>query len=166
MKNLKFVIGATLFCTILNAQKASNKEFINEVNVQKSSIPGIVVKNEVIGKLDTSQVTISGEVLSKNESVPFANITLLDDQNKSVGTITDSEGIYKILVKPGKYTIKFYCSGYNKVTIQKLQVNKGEQREIIVDLGILGGNHTYYILSEKELNPEELKKEQEKLSFE
>ncbi|MBL7917684.1 MAG: carboxypeptidase regulatory-like domain-containing protein [Bacteroidia bacterium] len=165
MKNLKFVILTMLMSTFLNAQKESKKEFVHEININNPSIPGVIVRNEVIGKSDSANVIVSGQVLSKNENVSFANISFIDEKKQSVGTISDSEGNYKISIKPGKYTIKFYCSGYNKVSIQNLQLLKGETREIIVDLGIIGGNHTYYIVTDKELTPAELKLEQDKLHF-
>ena len=92
---------------------------------------------------------LKGTVLDteKNEAVPFASIALFQDNELVIATTTDLDGQYLIKpLKPGKYTVKISCVGFNSVNISgvslepdkttthdfMMQMNKVQLSEVVV----------------------------------
>lgn len=61
--------------------------------------------------------TISGKVVDETDVIPFANISITDDNNKIVtGSTTDENGLFSIEVALSTYNIEISYMGYNKFT--------------------------------------------------
>ena len=70
---------------------------------------------------------ITGNVSDfSGEPLPFANIILKESNN---GTSTDSKGFYKILSKPGNYTIEVSYVGYQK-SVKKITLYPNKNIEL------------------------------------
>lgn len=73
-------------------------------------------------------VFIYGKVMDENNSpLPYANISI---KETNIGTSTDSRGNYKLVTKPGKYTLEISYVGFEKKSLeinlkpdQSLQLN-------------------------------------------
>ncbi|MEQ9439104.1 MAG: TonB-dependent receptor [Cyclobacteriaceae bacterium] len=78
--------------------------------------------------------TISGNITSAGEPVPFANIEVL---NTSRGTSADGEGYYQInTLEAGTYELRASSVGYES-SIKKVLLNEGEQ--LTVDITMTEG---------------------------
>ncbi len=61
--------------------------------------------------------TITGKLTDKemnNEALPFANVLI---KGTTIGTQTDFEGLYTLVVAPGTYTIQFSFLGYKTIEL-------------------------------------------------
>ena len=60
-----------------------------------------------------SAQTIKGKVADKNDIIPFANVTITDNQNKIIaGTTSDDNGLFELKVAKGTYTFTVSYLGY------------------------------------------------------
>lgn len=78
------------------------------------------------------QAVVTGKLFNpKGNPVPLASVALYDTTGSSLleGTATDSSGIFRLVVDPGKYRLKISYLSYQPVT-RKLQLEAGEQRQM------------------------------------
>lgn len=73
---------------------------------------------------------VCGKVRSKNESLPFASITI---KGKNSGTSSNSEGAYEMRLPAGHYTLVFQYIGYRSKTIE-IELNKDRKLDIELEL--------------------------------
>lgn len=83
-----------------------------------------------------SQSIISGKVIDGefNDVLPFANISLLLNDEIIDGTTTDFEGAYSFEVQPGTYSIEFSFVGYASQKITGINVKEGQDNEVSIVL--------------------------------
>jgi hypothetical protein len=140
------------------------KVYEYEICVFKNAKPGRIIKNQTIGIADTTVAYISGRVYEKQDSIPFANISLTNSSGQKFGTQTDINGNYKLCIPKGKYSFLIQYIGHNDFIIKKLKLGTGQMQELIIDIGTGGGFHTYGIFSKKPLTDKELKAKEKKLA--
>ena len=97
----------------------------------------------VVGGLLISLMTfaqngiIKGKVIDteSNESIPFANIALMEGDNIITGTVTDGGGSFKLeQVETGNYNITVSFLGYEPSTIKDISISKNAR---VVDLKLV-----------------------------
>ena len=78
----------------------------------------------------TSRIT--GKVFDKEfqEPLPFANIVI----GQMDGTVTDFDGVYSVELEAGVYSIRFSFVGFNTITVENIELAKGEVKEIDIYL--------------------------------
>ncbi len=79
---------------------------------------------------------ISGIVNDKDfqEPLPFANVMI---EGTTEGITTDFDGIYRLEVAPGTYTLIFSFVGYETVKVADIEVKSSEVSEVNLSLGTL-----------------------------
>ena len=79
---------------------------------------------------------ISGIVNDKDfqEPLPFANVMI---EGTTEGITTDFDGIYRLEIAPGTYTLVFSFVGYETVKVADVEVKSGEVSEVNLSLGTL-----------------------------
>lgn len=158
-----------LCATLANGQVSKNdsvKEYEYKIYVYKKGKTGQVIKNRTTGIGDTTIAFVSGQVLEKNEPVPFVNVSFTNSSGQKSGAISDIDGYYKIHLKKDIYEISYQNVGYNEFNIKKFKLGSGQMQEIIVDLGTASGYHNYLLSFKKPISDKELKKLEKKLSDE
>ncbi|HMG16166.1 MAG TPA: carboxypeptidase-like regulatory domain-containing protein [Saprospiraceae bacterium] len=105
----------------------------------------IVLQNKKIGIADTVMALITGTIFdNKGKPIDFVVLNLISlAGNSKYGTFTDSLGNFKLFLPSNKYRLITFSVGYSSLTIDKLQLNSGEIREIKLKLGV--GSGVYYI---------------------
>lgn len=89
----------------------------------KATVPQQSIAKEVI---DSVTITgLRGTVFTDDktkEPVPFANVTIRQDDKLVTGTQTDFDGNFALkpfTLRPGKYQIRFSCVGYSTFTLNQ-----------------------------------------------
>lgn len=79
--------------------------------------------------------TIKGTVFDgeTNETLPFANIYLEND--KSIGTTSDIDGNYKLILAPGTYTVVFSFTSFEPIK-EEITVGANQVIEKVIKLGV------------------------------
>lgn len=124
-----------------------------------------VIKNERIGNGDTSLVLIRGTICDyEKQPIIFVALNLLNLTDSSkYGVITDTSGNFKLYLPAGKYKLKAMSLGYTSLIIDELSLEKGELRELKLQLGNGGAFTSYTIQSDKPLSEKKLKKLEKRL---
>ncbi|NOT76699.1 MAG: TonB-dependent receptor [Cyclobacteriaceae bacterium] len=95
--------------------------------MRKISLVLLLAAVVTVGYSQVSKVTLSGVVKEKSSGVvlPYVNVLLKNESDSAfvTGTISDSEGRFVIVTKPGNYILDFSFVGYTRV-IQPVLVGK------------------------------------------
>ena len=70
--------------------------------------------------------TLKGSVLeeSNGETIPFANVALMQGERVISGTSTDFDGVFQLTnIPPGSYDVRFSFIGYNTVIKTGVVIN-------------------------------------------
>jgi TonB-linked SusC/RagA family outer membrane protein len=59
-----------------------------------------------------SQITVSGVVTAASDGLPLPGVSIIDDNNSSVGTVTDFDGNYTITIENPDTNLKFTYVGF------------------------------------------------------
>lgn len=64
-------------------------------------------------QLSWSQIlSVSGRILDETSGIGIRSVSVFEAK-QGIGTISNSEGYYKLLIKPGEKTLKVTCSGFH-----------------------------------------------------
>ncbi|MFD2034472.1 carboxypeptidase-like regulatory domain-containing protein [Belliella marina] len=77
---------------------------------------------------------IQGKVRNpiSNESIPFANIVVLDSE---IGTVSDENGVYRIEgIEPGLYNVRASFVGFRSKTVYEVQVSRSKAVQLDFEL--------------------------------
>lgn len=77
-------------------------------------------------------VTGAIQDLEFQEPLPFANVTV---EGSADGTTTDFDGVFRLELAPGTYTLVFSFVGYETVRVESVDVVSGETNEINLSMG-------------------------------
>ncbi len=83
----------------------------------------------IIGSVTAQQRTITGTVTSASDGLALPGVTVVVDEDRSVGAITDANGMYTLRVSPGAENLVFSFIGMETKTL-----NIGSSTEINVAL--------------------------------
>ncbi len=87
-------------------------------SVADSSSKNAVIYGKVMDKLDKS-------------GLPGVNVIV---KGTSIGVATDSDGKYRLTLKPGEYTLEFTYIGFETVLMTAIRVKSGEQKEVNLEM--------------------------------
>lgn len=66
-----------------------------------------------------SQITVSGVVTAASDGLPLPGVSIIDDNNSTVGTVTDFDGNYTITIENPDTNLKFMYVGF-KSLVEKI----------------------------------------------
>ncbi|WP_109830779.1 outer membrane beta-barrel family protein [Reichenbachiella versicolor] len=103
-----------------------------------------------------AQSGIKGSILDNTSSSPieFASIAVYSIKDSSLvsGTISDANGRFELITKPGSYYVTAKFMGFETMTLSNVQVSKNR----LTDLGTIGLKHDEKLLAEIEVTGEKL----------
>ena len=67
-------------------------------------------------------ITVSGYITHQLDGTVLENVTIFDSVS-GIGTISDKNGYYKLMLSPGKLNLIFSEQGFNKLTQQFISVS-------------------------------------------
>ncbi|MBU1820428.1 MAG: TonB-dependent receptor [Bacteroidetes bacterium] len=72
--------------------------------------------------------TLRGRVVDKESKFPLTGVTVLVDNSTSLGTVTDTEGVFTIAAVPvGRHEVKFSLVGYKDVLLNNIVIDAGRE---------------------------------------
>jgi hypothetical protein len=161
---IKFIVAIIILVLMQNC--INNKgPYTYQVCTGKEARESIIIKNKIIGIVDTTIAFISGHIIDKNNLKPIklASVILTkENSEKTFGIPTDSLGYFSINIPADNYNLEISSIGYNSIK-KNLSFGTGEIREIEVSLGESAAFVTYQITSDKKLNRRQLKKRSKQL---
>lgn len=88
------------------------------------------------GKAQQNGQVIKGKIVDAVSQTPLSGASVvISESNPKLGTITDSEGNFKLLnVKPGRYNISVSFIGYENYLSREVLVGTG--KEVVLNAGI------------------------------
>lgn len=103
---------------------------IKPIRISLAIISNLLITSFTIG--DSGTVTIRGSVVDDSgKPIPFATVVLTKDANTPIGTISDSNGDFKIgNVERGNYNLKVSCIGYGSEYIRDVLI---EAEDVILE---------------------------------
>ncbi|NCB08132.1 MAG: hypothetical protein EOM73_08220 [Bacteroidia bacterium] len=87
----------------------------------------LVLSNSVHAQM----ITVSGYVTHQLDGTALENVTIFDSVS-GIGTISDKNGYYKLMLSPGKLNLIFSEQGFNKLTQQFISVSDTTLEIILV----------------------------------
>ncbi|HEV7348099.1 TonB-dependent receptor [Telluribacter sp.] len=85
----------------------------------------------------TAQITqtLRGRVVDKESKFPLAGVTVLVDASTSMGTITDTAGVFRLENIPvGRHSIRFSLVGYKEVLLNNIVLDAGRETILNVEM--------------------------------
>jgi hypothetical protein len=79
--------------------------------------------------------TLRGRVVDKESKYPLTGATVLIDESTSLGTISDTAGIFRISKVPvGRHAIRFSLVGYKEVLLNNIVIDAGRETILNIDM--------------------------------
>ena len=128
--------------------------------IYEKEVPSEIVKNEFLGIMDTTAVSISGRVISKitNEPLHGCAISIEDfTLNNQYELFTDQNGEFRVMGGIYNGEIRASFLGYSDLK-GTIELQTGEVRKLTIEMGDAGGWNTYEINSKSVLTNKQVKK--------
>ena len=97
----------------------------------------LIISSYFIGFAQVNGSAIRGVITNSdnNESIPFCNVSLLQDHKQVLGASSDFDGFYNLTpILKGCYTLKFSFIGYQTILVKEIELDSGITFEFNIKL--------------------------------
>ncbi len=155
MKIIYTIISITTLLLFSNCSTPKQQSYVYKHSncVKTEKVDGKIIKNEIISFADTTIASLSGTMIDYDtkDPIPLVKVLLKNlTTQKEYKQKTNLKGKVNFIVPAGKYQFIINENFYSTHIKEELYLSLGENREIIVELGI--GEIIEMIINKEDLN--------------